>query len=194
MTRRVVVIAGPNGARKTTASRRLLQGALRVDEFVNADAIAEGLSGFRPESAALQAGRVMLERLKYLAKNSASFAFETKLATRSFAPWLRRLRNEEGYHVNLAFLWVPSPEFAIRRVAQRVRGGGHYVEDLVVRRRYVFGLKNFFNLYQPVATSWRMYNNSLRGGPRLVARGRGGTISAIQDQAVWDRIVKEFCK
>ena len=88
----VVVIGGPNGAGKTTTAPRLLQQALEVSEFVNADVIALGLSAFRPESAALAADRAMLARLMVLAEVRADFAFETTLASRSFAPWLRRLR------------------------------------------------------------------------------------------------------
>ena len=88
----VVVLAGPNGAGKSTVAPALLQGALGIDEFVNADVIARGLSAFDPESAAIAAGRVMLARLHELAEQRVSFAFETTLASRSFALWLRRLR------------------------------------------------------------------------------------------------------
>src|SRR5258708_3922355 len=111
----IVVIAGPNGAGKTTAAAHLLQGALAVDEFVNADTIARGLSEFRPEEAAIEAGRVMLARLDTLVENRQRFAFETSLSGRAFAPWLRRQR-AAGYLVNLAFFSLPDPEMAIVRV------------------------------------------------------------------------------
>jgi hypothetical protein len=104
---RVVVLAGPNGAGKSTSARRILMGALQVGEFVNADTIAQGLSGFSPESVSIGAGRLMLARLRELAGMRKSFAFETTLASRSFAPWLQRLR-EEGYEVSLVFLWPPT--------------------------------------------------------------------------------------
>jgi len=130
----IVIVAGPNGAGKSTVAPALLHGTLAVDEFVNADVIASGLSAFDPESAAIAAGRVMLARLHELAEQRESFAFETTLASRTFAPWLRDLR-ASGYQIHLLFLWLPSAEFALDRVADRVRAGGHNVPAETVRRR-----------------------------------------------------------
>jgi predicted ABC-type ATPase len=135
---------------------------------VNADAIARGLSGFEPERSAIQAGRIMLNRLRELAAARADFAFETTMASRSFAPWLARL-SSSGYQVHVVFVWVRSPEIAIRRVKARVRKGGHLVPDEVVRRRYAGGLRNFVSLYRPLAAAWRVYDNSRAGTPVLVA-------------------------
>src|SRR5437763_2952844 len=131
----VVVIAGPNGAGKSTAAPALLSGVLGVSEFVNADVIAQGLSGFNPEGAAIAAGRIMLGRLKELANARKSFAFETTLASKTFAPWIAGL-TRRGYEFHLIFLWLGSVELALDRIAQRVREGGHHVPDDVVRRRY----------------------------------------------------------
>ena len=114
-------------------------------EFVNADLIAQGLAGFDPERAALPAGRVMLQRIRELAKQRVSFAFETTLASRSFARWLAELVRT-GYQFHLVFLWLPSADFAVDRVADRVRLGGHSVPEATVRRRYAAGLRNFFGL------------------------------------------------
>jgi predicted ABC-type ATPase len=122
----VVILAGPNGAGKSTVAPALLHGALAVNEFVNADVIASGLSAFDPESAAIAAGRVMLSRIRELASQRVNFAFETTLASRSFAPWLRQLATS-GYAVHLVYLWLPSADFAVERVAERVRAGGHNV-------------------------------------------------------------------
>ena len=186
----VVVLAGPNGAGKTTTSRRVLQGALEVEEFVNADTIAAGLSAFNPEAAAMAAGRIMLARLQELAERRASFAFETTLASRSFAPWLRQ-RRAEGYRFHLIFLSLPGPELAIARVRERVRRGGHHVPDEVVRRRYAGGLRNFFTLYRPIADGWRLYDNSDRRLRRLVARRRAGeAVETILDRVVWNRLLE----
>jgi predicted ABC-type ATPase len=124
----VVILAGPNGAGKSTVAPALLQGALAVNEFVNADVIARGLSAFDPESAAIAAGRVMLTRIRELAEQRVNFAFETTLASRSFAPWLRELR-ASGYEIHILFLWLPSADFALDRVAERVRAGGHDVRQ-----------------------------------------------------------------
>ena len=134
----VVILAGPNGAGKSTAAPALLQGALAVDEFVNADVIARGLSAFEPDRVAIAAGRIMLARLDELAAQRVDFAFETTLATRSFAPWLLGL-TLSGYDVHLFFLWLSSADLAVARVADRVRAGGHHVPEAVVRRRYSAG-------------------------------------------------------
>lgn len=180
----IVVLAGPNGAGKSTSARHVLQGALGVHEFVNADSIAVGLSAFQPEEAAIAAGRVMLHRLHELAQARLDFAFETTLASRSFAPWLRELRIG-GYRVHVVFLALPSPEVAIQRVADRARRGGHYIPDDVVRRRYAAGLRNFHQLYRPVATSWQLFDNGTPRGPVLVAEQRPDTPAAIVDPDRW---------
>lgn len=120
----VVILAGPNGAGKSTVAPALLHGALGVDEFVNADVIAQGLSAFEPDRVAIAAGRIMLARLNELAAQRADFAFETTLATRSFARWLRGLRLS-GYDVHLFFLWLFSADLAVARVADRVGMEGH---------------------------------------------------------------------
>lgn len=183
----VVVIGGPNGAGKSTTAPRLLQGALTVNEFVNADTIARGLSAFRPDAAALAAGRAMLMRLKSLAQAREDFAFETTLASRTFAPWLKSLR-ESGYRVHLAFLSVPNAELAVARVAERVRLGGHSVPEDVIRRRFVAGLRNFFALYQDIADTWQMFDNSEVSGPRLIASGSAGQPCEILDTGAWSNL------
>lgn len=179
----IVMLAGPNGAGKSTTAQEFLQGALRVDEFVNADVIAQGLSAFQPQRAALEAGRIMLRRLKELAQQRSSFAFESTLASRSFAPWIDDLRGQ-GYEFALLFLWLPSADHAVARVAERVRSGGHDVPEEVVRRRYFAGLRNFFELYQPLTKVWRFYDNSL-SEPRLIASGRGRIESVAAGRDTW---------
>ncbi len=188
---RVVVLAGPNGAGKSTAARLLLQGALRVDEYVNADTIAQGLSGFHPDRIALRAGRVTVQRLKELAESHADFAFETTLASRSFAPWLQKLTRHQ-YEFYLVFLWLSSPELAIRRVAGRVRMGGHDVPHETIRRRYHAGLRNLFALYQPLAMAWRVYDNSTEWGSRLIASGNGTAVKTVVDPSTWRRLKDEY--
>ena len=118
---RVIVIAGPNGAGKLTLAPHLLRDTFGLLEFVNADSIALGLSAFRPEGAAVEAGRVMLRRLRERASALASFAFETALSTRSYAPWIAALR-DGGYNFHLIFLWLCSAELAAQRVKDRAAG------------------------------------------------------------------------
>lgn len=149
----VVVLAGPNGAGKTTSAAHLLRGALAVDEFVNADTIAQGLSAYRPESAAVTAGRVMLDRLRFLAHEHRDFAFETTLAGQGHARWLQNIR-ADTYRAHLIFLALPAAELAVARVAERVRQGGHDVPEAVVRRRFVAGLRNFFEVYRTIVDGW----------------------------------------
>jgi predicted ABC-type ATPase len=188
--RHVIVVAGPNGAGKSTAAPRLLRDALAVSEFVNADTIAGGLSAFRPETVALAAGRIMLARMHELARAGASFAFETTLASRSFAPWLAGLRRD-GYRIELLYLWLESADLAVSRVAMRVRLGGHDVPEDVVRRRYRNGLRNLFVLYLPLLHGWRVLDSSRLGDPRPVAAGNGPNVQTIADAATWRRVKEE---
>ena len=175
---------------KTAAAPRLLLGALSVSEFVNADTIAQGLSAFRPEQAAVAAGRIMLDRLHALARGRETFAFETTLANRSFAPWLQALRSE-GYRVHLNFLSLPSAEMALARVQDRVRLGGHDVPAAVVRRRYARGLGNFFSLYITVVDTWQLFDNSNTDEYRLIASGSSGATPAITDQRGWRTLLEQ---
>jgi predicted ABC-type ATPase len=183
----VVVVAGPNGAGKSTTAPRLLQGAMAVSEFVNADPIAQGLSYFNPRSVDFAAGRIMLTRVKALAEARASFAFETTLASRSFAAWMASL-GASGYRTHLAFLSLPSAELAVARVAERVRQGGHDVPEAVIRRRFTAGLRNFFTLYRAVSDTWQMFENAAVAGPRLIASGRGIGTTHVLDRAGWNNL------
>ena len=187
----LVVLAGPNGSGKTTTAPKLLKGKLGVSEFVNADLIASGLSVFDPELAGLAAGRVMLARLTELAARRINFAFETTLASRSFAPWIVQLM-AEGYRFHLVFLWLPNPDLAVARVADRVRMGGHGVPEETIRRRYDVGLRNFFTLYRPLATTWEMVDNCNVQATRLIAAGRGAVTDVVADPNNWNLIEQEF--
>jgi predicted ABC-type ATPase len=154
----VVVVAGPNGAGKSTTAPRLLRGALAVTEFVNADDIAHGLSAFRNDAGEPE--------LRALAANPAA----------------------QGYRAHITFLSLPSADLAVARVAERVRQGGHNVPEAVIRRRFEAGLANFFVLFEPVADSWQMFDNSGTGMPRLVARkGRSGHVT-VADPRAWRRL------
>lgn len=163
------MIAGPNGAGKTTFAREFLPLEADCPVFVNADLIAAGLSPFRPEAAALRAGRVMLEEIAGHVARRTSFAFETTLAGRSYAtaiPGWQAL----GYHVKLFFLGLSHPDFAVARVAERVRQGGHDVPEAIVRRRFVAGRRNFEHLYRPLVDAWMLYDNT-GNRPRLLDWG-----------------------
>ena len=186
----VVVLGGPNGAGKSTTAPVLLKGVLGVTEFVDADTIARGLSAFQPERVALSAGRIMLRRLKELASQRVSFAYETTFASRMFARWLAELQRD-GYRVHMLFLWLPSADLAVERVADRVRMGGHDVPEETVRRRYAAGLGNFFSLYRPLANTWRIDDNSHSSGPCLIARGENSKVTQVSDENLWASIMSE---
>ena len=156
---KLYIIAGCNGAGKTTASFTLLPEMLDCREFVNADEIARGLSPFNPEGVAIQAGRLMVDRTLTLLKEGETFGFETTLATRSYAKLIGRAQ-KRGYFVTLLFFALPTPEQAVARVAKRVSQGGHNIPLDVIYRRYDAGLQNLFQLYMPIVDFWTMYDNS----------------------------------
>jgi predicted ABC-type ATPase len=184
----VIVLGGVNGAGKTTSSRALLAGTLNVRTFVNADVLAQGLAGFDPDSAAVEAGRVMLARLRALAEQRADFAFETTLAGRSYAGWLRSLR-DTGHVVHLVYFWLNSADLAVARVAQRVREGGHNVPEAAIRQRYQRSVRNFFDLYRPVVSSWRAYDNSVMGStPRPIAFSEAIGQETVLEEALWEQM------
>jgi predicted ABC-type ATPase len=190
-TPHIIVISGPNGAGKSTTAPALLRETLGVTEFVNADVIAQGLSAFNPERAAFHAGRIMLERLRQLAEVRENFAFETTLASRAFAHWIKELKRT-GYAFHLFFLWLPAPEFAIARVAERARVGGHNVPEETIRRRYHAGLKNFFSLYRPLADSWFFYDNSQGTRPLLLASEEKQAGVHVNNRIIWEQITEAY--
>ncbi|MHC1730023.1 MAG: zeta toxin family protein [Syntrophobacteraceae bacterium] len=136
----------------------------------------------------MHAGRIMLKRLHELAEKKADFAFETTLASRSFAPWINELKQKSGYFFYLIYLWLPSPEMAVARVRERARAGGHYVDEDVVRRRYEGGLRNLFELYKPLAGGWSFYENTAVSGPRLIAKGMEKVDTVVYDPQTWAKL------
>lgn len=152
------IIAGCNGAGKTTASLTMLPEIWKCREFVNADEIAKGLSPYNPEGVAIEAGRLMLKRIDYLLVGEESFSIETTLSTKSYKGLIERA-HERGFKVQLLFFWLPTPEIAIERVAQRVIEGGHNIPTDVIKRRYQAGIDNLFNIYLDIVDSWMIVEN-----------------------------------
>jgi predicted ABC-type ATPase len=186
-----VIVAGPNGAGKSTVAPRLLVGAFQVSTFVNADVIAQGLAGFDPASAAIQAGRIMLARLEDLRRERADFAFETTLSGLAHRRTIERLRGD-GYKVHLFYLWIPRPELSITRVQTRVSIGGHHISDEDVRRRYRRGIENFRDVYRWLVTDWFIYDGAAPLGerPTLLALGGGDTFSQIHKTGSWTALLE----
>jgi predicted ABC-type ATPase len=181
------IIAGCNGAGKTTASFTILPEMLNCKEFVNADSIAAGLSPFNPESVAIEAGRIMLTRINELLRARVDFAFETTLATRSYLSLIKDAQ-AAGYKVTLLFIWLDSPETAIQRVARRVAKGGHNISQDVVERRYYRGISNLIALFIPVTDTW-MIVNSTNVVIEPIAEGGLGVGSIISNDYIWGAIL-----
>jgi predicted ABC-type ATPase len=181
----VVVIGGPNGAGKSTIAPYFLRDYLGIPDFVNADQIASGLSAYAPESAAFEAGRIMLQRIRSLAASGQSFAFESTLSSRTFCNLLLKLKRD-GYLVDLCYVWLNSAELAQQRVAARVRLGGHSIPHDVIARRYPRSVRNFRFLYLPLADNWRVFDNSDPATPTLVASGNMVNGVNIFEESAWN--------
>ncbi|MES2277795.1 MAG: zeta toxin family protein [Bacteroidota bacterium] len=180
------IIAGCNGAGKTTASYTILPELLNCREFVNADNIAAGLSPFNPDSVALEAGRIMLQRINDLLESGVDFAFETTLSTRSYVSFIKKAQ-AQGYQVTLLYFWLSSPQVAIDRVAKRVSRGGHHIPGDVVERRYFRGIKNLLNLYIPICDSW-IVNDNVYSVSRTIAHGSKDLGEVITNIDIWKTI------
>lgn len=152
------IICGCNGAGKTTASYTVLPEIFECKEYINADNIAAGISPFNPNSVAVSAGRIMLNRIRELMLEGVDFAFETTLATRSYVTLIKDAK-EIGYRVTLLFFWLDSPYMAFKRVLKRVSLGGHSIPKDVVFRRYYRGIFNLLNLYKPICDTWIVFDN-----------------------------------
>lgn len=167
--KKIIIIAGPNGAGKTTFARSFLPVEAQLLRFINADLIAGGLAPFAPETAAIQAGRLMLQEIQQCSQRGESFAFETTLAGLGYLRQIERWR-ATGYRISLYFLSLPNVEAAIARVAERVRQGGHDIPEPTIRRRFVAGLNNFQDRYRAAVHDWAVYDNS-GNAPVLVEWG-----------------------
>jgi predicted ABC-type ATPase len=161
------IIAGCNGAGKTTASFTILPEILDCKEFVNADEIAKGLSPFQPEKVSFEAGRIMLHRITELLSQNENFAFETTLATRSYKNRILEAK-KNNYNVSLLFFWLKNPELAKERVKTRVLEGGHNIPEDVIERRYHKGIKNLFEIYLSIVDQALLFDNS-EGKHELIA-------------------------
>ena len=186
------IIAGCNGAGKTTASMTILPEILNCREFVNADEIARGLSPFQPEKVAIEAGRIMLQRIKHLLEKGEDFAFETTLSTKSYVSYVKDAQ-AKGYKVSLIFVWLNNVELAKERVRNRVTKGGHSIPNDVIERRYVSGLKNLLSLYIPICDFWLFVDNSADNFKfEEIATGELNISKTISNETVWNQILENY--
>jgi predicted ABC-type ATPase len=187
----VIVIGGPNGAGKSTLANRVLPRSLGITNFLNADEIARGLSPFEPDRAAVAAGRLLLQGMDDFANAGASFAFETTCAGRAHLQRLMRYR-DIGYRMTLIFLWLPSADIALARVAQRVAHGGHGIPDDVVTRRYAAGIRNMRHQYLPLADLALVYDN-FQQGRVLITEKQPGASLIVHDVDRW-KLIEETAR
>ena len=183
------IIAGCNGAGKTTASLTILPEILNCREFVNADNIAAGLSPFNIESVALQAGRIMIKRINELLNDGVDFALETTLATKSYVPFIKKAQLA-GYEVTLLYFWLTSPQTAANRVAKRVSKGGHNIPLDIIVRRYYRGIYNFVNLYLLICNNWYVVNN-MTAPTEIIAQGSTELGQLVFNTDIWETIMKQ---
>ncbi len=179
------IIAGPNGAGKTVASYTILPEIFNVKEYVNADEIARGISPFNYDKVGIQAGRLLVLRIRELLKEEQTFAVETTLATRSYVKLIEKA-HRKGYKVTLLFMWLNSQELALKRVSTRVKEGGHNIKNDVIRRRFKNGLNNLVDKYIPIVDSWIVVNNSGEEFS-IIAQGDKNDL-LVKDEKLWKRI------
>lgn len=184
-SKHVYVIAGPNGSGKTTFAQEFLPNYAHCKTFINADLIAKGLSPFAPASASLKAGRLLLEQIDLYAEKGIDFAFETTLSGITYLSRFEELK-KKGYQIHMFFLWIPDVKLSLERVARRVKMGGHGIPDKDVRRRFLRGLQNFFNHYEPILSSWFLFDGSGQI-PQEIAINEGGKLS-IHNKGLYAKI------
>lgn len=190
MNKNLYIIAGCNGAGKTTASFTILPEILNCKEFVNADEIAKGLSPFQPEKVSFEAGRIMIKRVNELLEINKNFAFETTLATKSYKSKVIEAQSK-NYTVTLLFFWLQNVDLAIERVKTRVMEGGHNIETEVIRRRYKNGIKNLFEIYLSIVDEVMIFDNS-GGKPELIAEKTLETEINILNEMKFDKLKKYY--
>lgn len=179
------VIAGSNGAGKSTFARDYLPQYARCPHLINPDLIAAGLSPFDPSQAAAQAARLSLEMIEKYARIGETFAVESTLSGRTYLRILKGLQ-DRGYDVWIFYLWIPSPELAVERIASRVTEGGHNVPTSDVLRRYGRSLSNFFGLYAPLADAIFLLDNS--SIPPMLAYNRISGDETIHHSEIFEQI------
>jgi len=183
------IIAGCNGAGKTTASYTVLPEILNCREFVNADEIAKGLSPFQPETVSFHAARIMLERINQLLVQNVDFAIETTLTTLSYQKTIE-LAKLGNYNITLLFFWLNDVNLAIERVKSRVLDGGHNIPEEVIIRRYYRGVSNLIHIFLKLSDYWLVIDNSKRTFA-LIAEGNEEFETTVYDDEIWTKLKEQ---
>jgi len=187
MKKNVYIIAGSNGSGKTTFAKEFLPNYAKCSNFVNADLIAMGLSPFDPMLVAIKAGKLVLQQIEELSSKTVDFGFETTLSGKTYLSLINELKSR-GYKIHIFFLWIPNTQLALVRIKDRVARGGHNVPSSDVKRRFERSLNNFFNIYQPVADTWMLFDNS-ESKPSLIAKKTNSHVDVI-NKKLFNKITK----
>jgi predicted ABC-type ATPase len=166
----IYVIAGCNGAGKTTFANEFLPKEVKCLRFLNADEIARGLSPFKPSAGAVQAARLLLTQIEDCLRRRETFALESTLSGKTYIRLFQRAR-KLGYEIEVHYLWLSSPAQAIARVRQRVKLGGHDVPVGDIRRRFKRSLVHLTEDYLPLATRWAVWDSRGLPAKRLAISG-----------------------
>ena len=162
----IYLIAGCNGAGKTTFAREFLPKEAKCLRFLNADEIARGLSPLKPSASALHAGRLLLAEVDGCLRHHETFALESTLSGKTYVRLFRRALGL-GYEIELHYLWLSSPAQAIARVRQRAKLGGHNVPAADIRRRFKRSLIHLLDDYLPLASQWIIWDSRILPAKRL---------------------------
>ena len=173
------LFAGSNGAGKTTFAKAYLPLLDPIPRFLNADEIARGLSPLDPSRISVSAGKLLLHEIGKCLEKGESIGLESTLSGLGHVKILRKAKSL-GYHIELHYLWLPSPELAIRRIKQRVKKGGHHIPEVDVRRRYKRSLSNFTRVYAPLADTWQVWDNTVRP-PSLLASSESTSLNQLEE-------------
>ncbi len=174
----IIIIAGGNGVGKTTFARAFLQ---EYDyEFLNADEIAKNLSAENPSEKKISAGKLFFKKLNEAIEQNKSLLIESTLSGR-YLQKLFEIWRERNYQITIIFIFAESPEILIERIAERVKKGGHFVPDEDVRRRFVRGKQNFWNVYKDSVDSWSLFYNTNDGFKKIAAGEKDKTITIDED-------------
>lgn len=191
--KRITMVAGPNGAGKTTVASTLIVDFKGLyEDFLNADEIAKGLSPLHPEGVNFEAGKLMIKRFHACVRENKSFIFESTAAGSNYGEHLKNAKNM-GYEINLLFLWLLNPNQAVKRVALRVRQGGHNIPEDTIVRRYYRGLENLIKIYLPISDTALILDNSEpeSGIRKTIARKEPGIGLLVEDEEIWERIHRD---
>ena len=184
------IIAGCNGAGKTTAAYTLLPEVFQTIEFINADEIARAINKNDVESAAIAAARIMLNRIDSLIEHKQSFAFETTLSGLTYLKIIEKAKLN-GFVVTLFFVNLENAQMAFERVSIRVKKGGHDIPQDVIKRRFKKGIGNFPK-YAAVVQNWYLFDNS-GNEYQIIAKSING-IKEILNFTVYNEIIEnESC-